>query len=38
MTEEERKNAGVNPNVWEVATNFRGKLLENIKQVWYANI
>ena len=38
MTEEERKNAGVNPNVWEVAINFQGKLLENIKQVWYANI
>jgi len=35
MTEEERKNAGVNPNVWEVAINFRGKLLTNMKKVWY---
>ena len=27
MTEEERSIAGVNPNVWEVAINYRGKLL-----------
>lgn len=38
MTEEERKNAGVNPNVWEVAINYRGKLLKYMKRVWYANI
>lgn len=27
MTEEERKNAGVNSTVWETAINFRGKIL-----------
>jgi len=38
MTEEERKIAGVNPNVWEVATNCPGKILKSWqpKQPWYA--
>jgi len=38
MTEEERKDAGVNPNVWEVAINCPAKLLARIKQPWYSDI
>ena len=37
MTEEERKTAGVHPNVWDVAINCPAKILETLQSYtpWY---
>ena len=38
MTEEERKNDGITPNVWDLAINFQSKILVNIKEPIYTKI